>query len=73
MDYMKPEIIDLTVEAAGGSPCNNGSTNYSTGCTTGVANQTNCNNGPAFGTGPGCSAFGYGAKKNCSFGFGVTS
>ena len=73
MDYMKPEIIDLTVEAAGGAPCNNGSTNYGTGCTTGVANQTSCNNGPGYGSGPGCSAFGYGAQKNCSFGFGVTS
>jgi hypothetical protein len=72
MDYMKPEIIDMTVETAGGSPCNNGAANYSTGCTQGVANQTNCNNGPAHGSGPGCSAFGLGAKKNCGFGIGVT-
>jgi hypothetical protein len=72
MDYMKPEIIDLTVESAGGAPCNNGSNNYSTGCTNGLGNQTSCNTGTAHGSGPGCSSFGYGAQKNCAFGWGVT-
>ncbi len=72
MDYMKPEIIDLSVGTAGGAACDNGNHNYSTGCTNGLANEVNCNTGTAHGSGPGCSGFGYGARKNCAFGIGVT-
>jgi hypothetical protein len=75
MDYMKPEIIDLDVGTAGGAQCSNGPANFSTGCyPSGFANEVNCNTGALHGnctTGTGC-CFGYGARKNCSFGWGVT-
>jgi hypothetical protein len=50
MKYMKPEIIDLDVAIAGGAACNNGTNNYSTGCTGGLANEVNCNSGTAHGS-----------------------
>jgi hypothetical protein len=72
MDYMKPKLIELKVGSAGAAACDYGATNYSTGCTRGLGNQVNCNNGSAPSTGPGCQPFGYAAKGNCRFGFGVS-
>jgi hypothetical protein len=68
---MKPEIIDLDVETAGGASCPSGSSNYSTGCTNGFGNEVNCNTGNWVSTAAGCYTLGYGARKNCAFGWGV--
>jgi hypothetical protein len=71
MDYVKPEIIDIDSRMAGGVPCNYGYRNFSTGCTTGLGNEVNCNEGNAYGGGAGCAPFGLNARPPCGLGWFV--